>query len=171
MKKLFVIAAAMVVLASCGSSNKAFIAFEGVSSAISSFTSADLQVSDTAIKYSYYPTKAECKSLKEGQMILNATYKALEGTNYDTMIGTKIFFAMGGKTGKDLVRIDITGYPARYVNFRQPTEDDRQNARSFKYETVQTTVQKGKQAKDAQDEKDKLQLTEKKNTIMDKIKK
>ena len=81
----------------------------------------DLDVSPTKISYSYAPIPASIASLGKENIINTAVKQALlENGNADVMVGleTQIQYSKIG-----IESVIITGYPAKYVNFRHVDDD------------------------------------------------
>ena len=127
MKKLFVLAIAATLLASCGSftqttSNTKFISTSthtrvGVAKPITAVV-ADLEVSPEKITYLYIPTKAVRKGGFDN--IVNcAVQEALrENGGADVLVALEQQLKYGDDG--ECESITITGYPAKYKNFRSP---------------------------------------------------
>lgn len=96
------------------------------SPAIETTTIATVDVSPKKITYRYIPEKKTAKSLSLNQLIQNAIYAAVHDSgNYDELVqvsysieSKKVFF------GKRVRSITVSGYLAKYVNFRETTESD-----------------------------------------------
>ena len=81
----------------------------------------DLDVSPTKISYTYAPIPASIASLGKDNIINTAVKQALiENGNADVMVGleTQIQHSNIG-----IESVIITGYPAKYVNFRHVDDD------------------------------------------------
>lgn len=82
---------------------------------------ADLEVSPTKISHYFIPTKTVRKAGTEN-VVNHAVQEALEANgNADVLVGIEknIKYNYRGKVES----IVITGYPAKYVNFRSPSDD------------------------------------------------
>lgn len=126
MKKLFAIGVLAMLLSSC-STHKALVNTTRVNHpAIESTTMATVDVDKKRISYTYVPTKQDSKSLSEAQLIQNATYMALAANgNADVLVKVNRFVTYKkGLFGKRVKSISISGYPARYVDFREPNDED-----------------------------------------------
>lgn len=127
MKKLFVIGVLAVLMSSC-STHKAMVNTTRVSHpAIESTTMATLDVSQKRISYTYVPTKQDTKALSESQLVQNAMYMALSANgNADVLVkvNSYVTYKKGLFGGKRIKSISISGYPAHYVDFREPTDED-----------------------------------------------
>ena len=92
-------------------------------------TVTSLDVSSPRISYTYVPTKSDSKRLSESQLLDNAIFMALkENGNADVLVKVNYYVTKKRGLFNNLVKsISISGYPARYVDFRQPTEADYRN--------------------------------------------
>lgn len=81
---------------------------------------ADLKVSDDKIRYNEFPSKSLLKT--DFSNILNTAVKnALEvNGNADVLIGLE--YQVKTNDDGEIETITITGYPAKYTNFRHPDE-------------------------------------------------
>jgi len=128
MKKLLFIAVIGATLSSCASLNRATVVSTSTPAPIRTTTTvANLEVGENRISYTYVPSKADSKRLSEAQLIDNAIYMALkENGNADVLV--KVNYYITRKTfPKRIQSISLSGYPAKYVDFRQPTEADYEN--------------------------------------------
>ncbi len=135
MKKLFVIGALAVLMSSC-STHKAMVNTTRVNHpVIESTTMATVDVDQKRITYNYVPTLQDTKALSEAQLIQNAMYMALQANgNADVLVKVNSFVTYKkGLFGKRIKSISISGYPARYVDFREPSDDDLKRVFVFKY--------------------------------------
>lgn len=115
MKKIFIAIACTTLMVSCSTIRKSSVSTLDVSSVVTSAGTADLDVSQQKISYTYLPTSQDKKSgLKN--VINNAVTEALKANgNADVMVGMN-YDAVMKKKGK-VKSIIITGYPAKYRNF------------------------------------------------------
>lgn len=132
MKKVLVFMIAAIVLSSCAVTRSG-LETASVQAPVISTTMASLDVEKAPITHVYVPTKAERKALSFNQLLANAQYAAQKAhgsgdvmVNVSYMVDGKKFLA---KT--KVKKITVTGYPARYVDFRTPTEEDRKNVEAF----------------------------------------
>ena len=111
MKKILLIAAVVLMTASCAMVHTAQVETTTVySPAVETTTMATLEVSTKKISYRYVPDRKTAKTLSQKQLIQNAIYAALEENgNADELVE---------------VSISVSGYPAYYVDFREPTDAD-----------------------------------------------
>ena len=132
MKKLLIIALVAVVMASC-SVNRAAVNTTAVSCAkIETTTMASLDISKKRITYTYAPTSTEAKNLTEQALMQNAIFKALEANgNADLLVHINSFVTLN-KGCKRVKSIVVSGYPAYYVDFREPSEMDLKSVAVFK---------------------------------------
>lgn len=90
---------------------------------------ATIKVYPQKVTYDYYPDKKTAKSLELNQLIKNAIYTALqENGNADELV--QVSYSITTKRGffRNIVRrITVSGYPAYYMDFREPTDKDLQN--------------------------------------------
>ena len=127
MKKLVVLIATAALVASCGVTS---LEPKLVSTATHTKVSvaqpvvavfADLEVSPKKISFSYHPSKIVIKGGVDN-VVNSAVREALwSNGNADVMVGleTQVKYNADG----ELEYVTITGYPAKYVNFRNPGDD------------------------------------------------
>ncbi|MBO8445672.1 MAG: hypothetical protein IAC23_08290 [Bacteroidetes bacterium] len=134
MKKILLLSAVVLMAASCSVVNKAQVESTSVyTPAVETTTMATLDVSPNKISYRYVPDRKSAKSLSPAQLLQNAIYAALqENGNADELVEVnysiavkRVFF------GKRIRSISLSGYPARYVDFREPTGDDLKNVETL----------------------------------------
>ncbi len=128
MKKLLFIAVIGATLSSCASLNRATVISTNAPAPVRATTTvANLEINKNRISYTYVPSKADSKHLSKAQLIDNAIYMALkENGNADVMVKVNYFITQK-KFPKRIKSISLSGYPAKYVNFRQPTDVDYEN--------------------------------------------
>lgn len=82
---------------------------------------ADLKVSPTKIEYSYVPTKTVANGGAENIVNTAIREALLANGNSDVMVAleNQIKYASDGT----IESVTITGYPAKYVNFRSPGDE------------------------------------------------
>lgn len=127
MKKILVFAAFVLLFSSC-SIHKASVSSTSVySPAIETTTFATLQVSPQKISYVYYPEKRDSKALSEKQLIQNAIFMALKNNGgADELVEVNYFISVKrGFFSKKVKSISLSGYPAYYKDFREPTKADK----------------------------------------------
>ena len=129
MKKLFMLMAAVVALSAC--SKQVFKTHTarttGIPAAMESMTNiSDLEVSETKCT----GTCTE-KILSRKQKEENAVADALRKTGADILVEPQYTHTYN-KRGK-LVSVEVTGYPARYRQFRSVTSEDAQTINSLRY--------------------------------------
>ena len=117
-------------MSSCSTFRKSGIPVTSVSTPlIETATAADLNIQPTKIAYTYYPKKTEARHLSNNDLLRNAIYKALQiNGNYDALV--ELNYQMKTKAtlfGTRVTEITVTGYPAKFENFRKPTPEDREN--------------------------------------------
>ena len=89
-----------------------------VDSSLTSTTTADLQVSDVKISYTYYPKKQERKA-GLNHVISNAAAALKENGNADILVERQYEAVFKLRMfGKKIKSVTITGYPATYKNFK-----------------------------------------------------
>lgn len=131
MKKLLTVMFIGAMFCSCAV-NQANIKTANVKAPILSATVASLKVEAKPITFSYEPNKTERKALSVDQLIENAQYLALQkhGSG-DIMVQVSYNLDMKKGLIKKIKKVTITGYPATYVDFRVPTQEDRENIETF----------------------------------------
>lgn len=129
MKKIIVpFAIAMVaLLTSCGSFGpKAMVKTTATHTQVSAATPivavfADLEVSPNKISYFYLPSKTVARGGYDN-VVNSAVREALANNgNGDVIVGLETQVKYNEKS--EIESITITGYPAKYVNFRNPGDD------------------------------------------------
>lgn len=127
MKKFIVFTALAMLFSSCAI-HKASVASTAVySPEIETTTIATLDVSPKKITYVYNPTKIDAKSMTEKQLVKNAIYLALkENGNADELVGVNYYISLKRRfLTKRIKSISVSGYPATYKDFREPTAKDK----------------------------------------------
>lgn len=133
MKNLFAIGALAILLSSCAT-HKALVNTTSVKHpVIESTTMATVDVDQKRISYTYVPTKPDAKALSEAQLIQNAMYMALSTNgNADVLVKVNSFVTYKiGLFGKRVKSVSISGYPAHYTDFREPTDADLKSVSVF----------------------------------------
>lgn len=128
MKKIVILAVFALLFSSCAI-HKASVASTAVySPEIETTTIATLDVSPERISYVYYPELKDSKRLSEKQLIRNAIFMALkENGNADELVEVNCYVSLKrGFFGKRVKSIAVAGYPAKYKNFREPTDKDKE---------------------------------------------
>ncbi len=128
MKKLLFFVVVGATFSSCASLNRATVVSTSTPAPVRTTTAvANLEVGKTRISYTYVPSKADSKRLSEAQLIDNAIYMALkENGNADVLVKVNYYITRKGFPRR-IESISLSGYPAKYVDFRQPTEADYEN--------------------------------------------
>lgn len=130
MKKILLLLTVVFAASSCATLHRSQTKVSDVySPAVETATVATIEVSPKKITYRYIPDKESSKSLSLNQLIQNAIYAALqENGNADELVqvsysitSKKVFFHNRVRS------ITVSGYPAYYVNFRQPSDEDIRN--------------------------------------------
>lgn len=127
MKKFLLIAAVVFMAASCSMVHTAQVESTSVySPAVETTTMATLEVSSKKISYRYVPDRKSAKTLSQKQLIQNAIYAALEENgNADELVEVSYYIsAKRGFFSKRIRSISVSGYPAYYVDFREPSDAD-----------------------------------------------
>ncbi|WP_277120960.1 hypothetical protein [Bacteroides ndongoniae] len=120
MKKLLSLMLLTALLSSCSMFKSSTASTMEVNSALFSATSAELQVSNEKISYTYYPKKADRKAGFK-HILNNATSAALkENGNADVLVERQYeVIAKKRLIRKNKIKsITVTGYPATYKNFK-----------------------------------------------------
>lgn len=142
MKKTLILLFAVVALSSC-TMTRSSVKTTNVTAPVLTTTVASLDVAPQPITYTYIPTRNESKKLGFNEIMNNAMYEALkENGSGDVMV--QVSYQVKGKgVGKfvsKVKKLTITGYPAKYVDFRTPDENDRENIATFYNNTAVNTV-------------------------------
>ena len=127
MKKVLLIAAVVLTAASCSMIHRAQVSTTPVySPVVETTTMATLEVSPKKITYNYVPDRKSAMTLPQAQLVQNAIYAALEENgNADELVEVSYYVsAKRGLLTKRVRSISVTGYPAYYVDFREPSESD-----------------------------------------------
>lgn len=132
MKKLFMFLAVAALTASCTMTKHSVKAVD-VQNPIVTTTVASLEVESTPISYEYVPTREDRKALSFKELLGNAQYLALkEHKKGDVLV--QVSYSVTAKRilgAMKVKKILVTGYPAKYKNFRTPTKEDRENIETF----------------------------------------
>ncbi len=142
MKKILLLGVVAFVLSSCTVHRASVVATTQPVSTRTTTTVASLNISQKRISHTYKPTRSDAKKLNSNQLIQNAIYEALSNNgNADVLVNVNSYVT--SKSGRGVTAITVSGYPAYYVDFRQPTETDYKNlyvfgATSVKEVTVST---------------------------------
>lgn len=129
MKKLLFLGAIALVMSSC-TIHRATVVSTSVPAPMKTITTvASVDVEKNRISYTYTPTKVDSKRLSDNQLLDNAIYLALEENGKaDVLVKVNYFITKRSSLFTRRVKsISVSGYPARYVDFRQPTETDYEN--------------------------------------------
>ncbi len=122
-KQLFLIAIVAAVVSSCTTTRRT--ASQGnVTAALAAAVVSDLDVSNTKITYSYAPTSSVRKG-GERNCINTAIAEALaQNGGADVLIETQeAIVERSGLCSKKIRTVTVTGYPAKYKNFRSADEE------------------------------------------------
>jgi hypothetical protein len=125
MKKVFFLVVATAILAGCASSSRLVstareLDFKGMKPVTVTDVIADLDISTNKITYLYIPSKA-ANNAGSDNVVKTAIREALVSNgNADVLVGldSQIKYA----SDNTIESITITGYPAKYVNFRSVNE-------------------------------------------------
>lgn len=133
MKKLIVMVLVTMLMSSC-TLHKSTVKNTTVKHpSIESTTMASLNVSKIRINYNYVPERADSRKLPESRLIQNAIYKALAANgNADVLVQVNTYTTIRrGLFGRRIKSISVSGYPAYYTNFREPSKSDLENVYIF----------------------------------------
>lgn len=130
MKKFFLLSAVVLLLSSCSIVNRSQADSSKVfSPTVETATVATIKVYPEKITYRYVPDKRTARSLDFNQLVQNAIYAALqEYGNADELV--QVSYSVATKRGfftKRVRSITVSGYPAYYLDFREPTDKDLRN--------------------------------------------
>ncbi len=120
MKKFLLFVAVAFAMASC-STTKQTATYRNVDVA-NPFTTpvvADLEVSSTKIRYEYEPSKVVARAGKDNVLNMAISRALYQNGNADVLVSleTMVKYNSSGK----VTSVIITGYPAKYKNFRTAT--------------------------------------------------
>lgn len=142
MKKFLLLGVVAFVLSSCTVHRASVVATTQPVSTRTTTTVASLNISQKRISHTYKPTRSDRKRLSSAQLVQNAMYEALSNNgNADVLV--KVNSYVTASAWGRVKAITVSGYPAYYVDFRQPTEADYKNlyvfgATSVKEVTIST---------------------------------
>lgn len=116
MKKYLIAVACIAMMASCSTIRTSSVSTVDVATEVESANQADLEIATRKISYTYVPTKQDRKTgLKN--VVNNAVTEALkENGNADVLVHMN-YDATMKRRGK-VKKVIITGYPAKYTNFK-----------------------------------------------------
>jgi len=119
MKHILLGSLLIILMSSCSLMRTSTSTTMNVDSSLISVTTADLQVSDTKISYTYHPKKQDRKA-GLNHVISNAVAAALkENGNADVLVERQYEAVFKSRMfGKKIKSVTITGYPATYKNFK-----------------------------------------------------
>lgn len=122
MKRLFCALFAIVLLASC-STVRQTATQRDVKAPIVSAVIGDLDVSDQKITYTYVPTNKVRRGGADN-CINSAIAAALQPGGYDVLVETQeaVVERQGWFGKRKITKVTVTGYPAKYKNFRSADE-------------------------------------------------
>lgn len=125
MKRLFIIAVVAVLATSCNLSKFVSTGKHNTFSSSKPYVAdvyADLEVSTTKISHFYIVPPTVAKVGYDNVVNTAVREALLSNGNGDVLVGLETQ-AKYNRRGL-LESITVTGYPAKYVNFRRPTEED-----------------------------------------------
>ena len=133
MKKIIILAALTLLFSSCAVHKSTVASTTVYSPAIETVTIATLDVSPEKISYVYTPTRTEAKALQQKQLVKNAIFMALkENGNADELVEVNYYITLKRVLfGKRVKSIAISGYPAKYNDFREPSPTDKDAVETF----------------------------------------
>lgn len=121
MKKLFFALLAVVLFSSCSTMRQSATQRDVAAPVVSAVIS-DLDVAPEKIFYTYVPTR----QVRRGGVhncINCAIAEALKRGDYDVLVETQqATVERKGLFGRKITKVVVTGYPAKYKNFRQADE-------------------------------------------------
>ena len=137
MKKFCLVAMVTFLFASCSVHRATVKTSEVKHPTIESTTMASLDISKKRISYTYTPTKVDAKNLSSKRLMQNAIFKALEANgNADVLVEVNSMITVRkGMFGSRVKTITISGYPAYYVDFREPSNLDLKSVYIFRNNT------------------------------------
>ncbi len=123
MKKFVFFAGLLLLCASCTTVKKTS-STQPVSSNIEAAVTADLDVKNTKISYTYYPTNSVRRG-GEANVKAAAIAEALRmNGNADVLVESQQeIYVRQGLLGKKIKSVTVTGYPATYKNFKSVDEE------------------------------------------------
>lgn len=147
MKKIFFLLSFALLAASCSVTSSS-VNTSTPNAPVLTTTVASLDVSPTPITYVYTPSRYERKHATLNTILENAKYQALAQNGGDVLIQVsyKVEGKGVGKFIRKIKRLSITGYPAKFVDFRTPTAEDRENVEAF-YKHGETTIKVNRRLK------------------------
>lgn len=147
MKKLFILGAIALFVSSCAT-HRAGVIDTTVQPRIEATTKVvNLDIAEKPFTYTYIPMDQDGKNLSQDQLLNNAIYMALKAYgNADVMVNVNHYITIKkGLFGSRVRSIEITGYPAKYVNFRQPNDEDYKNISTLR--VFSTIVKEGAESR------------------------
>lgn len=122
MKKIFVILiiASAFAVTSCSTVKKSATT-RNIAPAITAAVLSDLEVSNQKVTYTLYPT-AEVRRGGLQNCIETAVSEALAANGGDVLVETQTA-VVELNPGRKVKSVTVTGYPAKYKNFRQASEE------------------------------------------------
>ena len=115
MKRIIIVLAAIAVVSSCGMLKNSATISQGKSPLFITPVQADLDVSSKKIVY-HLDVTARIRRGGERNVIATAVKEALDVEGADVLVGMEKQIDYG--SFKKIKSITITGYPAKYINFR-----------------------------------------------------
>lgn len=125
MKKIFLIFAISVLFASCSTQSKLInTATFSKSKATTPLTVllADLQVSPEKISYLYIPSKSVLSGGHDNVINSAVSEALIANGNADVLVSLEHQIKYNAEN--QIESILVTGYPAKYINFRSPSEEN-----------------------------------------------
>lgn len=129
MKKFLLLSLVVLSFTSC-SIHKASVASTPIySPVVETLTMASLDVSATKITFRYTPELSDSRRLPVDQLVKNAIYAALQANgNADELVGVNYYVSTRfGLFGRKVRSISVSGYPAHYIDYREPTKEEVDN--------------------------------------------
>lgn len=142
MKKILFLLFAVVAVCSC-SISRSSVKTTNVTAPVRSATVASLEVASAPITYTYVPSKSLAKRLSFNDLLNNAIYEALKQNGSGDVLVQVSYKVEGKALGRAMSkvrRLTISGYPAKYVDFRTPDANDRANIETFYNTNTVVTV-------------------------------
>lgn len=121
MKKFLFVAATAFMMMSCSITKQTATHRNiDVSSPFTTPVVADLEVSDSKIRYEYEPSNAIRRGGKDNVLNTAIARALYQNGNADVLVGLESQIKY--RSGSKITGVIITGYPAKYKNFRTATE-------------------------------------------------
>ncbi len=119
MKKIIVCLALVAMsVSSCSTLRTATSKSLGIETSIESSATADLEVAQQKVEYTYTPSRKERKKMSYAKIQEKAVAAALKANNNaDVMVAPEFIVERKG-LAKRVRKITVVGFPAKYTNFR-----------------------------------------------------